>query len=173
MCLDWMADMMGLRRNSIHRQRGGVSRTAPPVPPLRPAGGTGAGTKFMSNEKGCDGRLVAILHPEPIPRGKAVKIAALDGRTFGSSTWMKPSPPADLLAEQVEKIGRRADSLLRLRHHRHNLLHAITLPRSGRYPAGRICFMWRPCWAGSRIPEFRYLQEGIEIPDSYCFNPTK
>jgi len=134
----------------------------------------------MSNEKGCDGRLVAYSSTQTHSSvEKAVKIAGLGRQNLrlidvDETFALRP----DLLAEQVRKdrqaglipcyvcatIGTTSSNAI------------DPLPEIGKIcRRERIWFHVDGAMLGTAAvcPEFRYLQEGIEYADSYCFNPHK
>jgi aromatic-L-amino-acid decarboxylase len=137
-------------------------------------------TSFASNERGCDGSLVAYTSSQAHSSiEKAVKIAGLGRENLrlidvDDHLAMRP----DLLAAQIEKdrqagrvpffatatVGTTSSNAL------------DPLPE-----IGSICNdhnIWLhvdAAMAGTAAlcPEFRWIQNGLELADSYCFNPHK
>jgi len=137
-------------------------------------------TGFQSNERGCDGRLTAYTSPHAHSSvEKAVKLAGL-GR-------------ANLRQLEVdEHCGVRPESLAKeiARDRAAGLKPCFasatlgTTSSNGFDPLpelGRICReqgVWlhvdgAMCGTAALCPEFRYLQAGLELADSYAFNPHK
>ena len=137
-------------------------------------------TGFQSNERGCDGRLVAYTSTQAHSSvEKAVKIAGL-GR-------------ANLrLIEVDERFAMRPDALAQqIAQDRQAGLQPCfvsatvgTTSSNGFDPLpeiGRICReqgLWlhvdgAMCGTAALCPEFRHIHEGLELADSYCFNPHK
>jgi len=137
-------------------------------------------TKLMSNEKGCDGRLVAYSSTQTHSSvEKAVKIAGIGRRNLrlievDDTFALRP----DLLAEQIRK-DRQA-----------GLIPCYVCATIGTTSSnaidplpeiGKICRregIWlhvdgAMLGTAAVCPEYRYLQDGIEYADSYCFNPHK
>jgi len=180
--LDWMADMMGLPEKFKSTGSGGgvIQDSASSASLCALLAARERATKFMSNEKGCDGRLVAYSSTQTHSSvEKAVKIAGLGRQNLrlidvDETFALRP----DLLAEQVRKdrqaglipcyvcatIGTTSSNAI------------DPLPEIGKIcRRERIWFHVDGAMLGTAAvcPEFRYLQEGIEYADSYCFNPHK
>jgi aromatic-L-amino-acid decarboxylase len=137
-------------------------------------------TGLQSNEKGCDGRLVAYASSQTHSSvEKAVKIAGLGGENLRAidvdgDFAMRP----DALARQI-KDDRQA-----------GLLPCFVCGTVGTTSSnamdplreiGQICreegvwFHVDAAMSGTAAlcPEFRHIHDGVELADSYCFNPHK
>ncbi|HTS13513.1 MAG TPA: pyridoxal-dependent decarboxylase [Candidatus Limnocylindrales bacterium] len=180
--LDWLVEMLGLPEKFSSRGSGGgvLQDTASSSTLCALLAARERATNYASNERGCDGRLVAYTSSQAHSSiEKAVKIAGL-GR-------------ANLrLIEADEKFAMRPEAL------------AAQIDRDRK--AGRVpCFVCAtvgttssngidPVRAIAKIcaehgiwlhvdaamsgtaalcPEFRWIQDGVELADSYCFNPHK
>ena len=180
--LDWLVEMLGLpERFSSHSGGGGVIQdTASSSTLCALLAARERATEFSSNETGCDGRLVAYTSAQSHSSvEKAAKIAGV-GR-------------ANLrLIETDDKFAMRPDALAaQVRADR----------QSGRVPffvcatvgttssnaidpvrqIGQLCRengLWLHVDAAmsgtaALCPEFRRIHDGVEVADSYCFNPHK
>jgi len=180
--LDWLVDMLGLPARFKSGTAGGgvIQDTASSASLCALLAARERATGFASNECGCDGRLVAYASTQAHSSiEKAVKIAGLgrqnlrlievDGRFA-----MRP----DALRRQVEE-----DRLA-------GLLPSFVCATVGTTSSnaidpvpeiGRICQehgLWLHVDAAmsgtaALCPEFRHIHAGLELADSYCFNPHK
>ena len=180
--LDWLAGMLGLPdKFSSHDKGGGVIQdTASSSTLCALLAARERATQLGSNERGCDGSLVAYASSQAHSAiEKAVKIAGLGRRNLhlievDSDFALKP----EALAEQIQKdrasgktpcfvcatVGTTSSNAL-------DPVKAI----------GEICRregLWLHVDAAmsgtaALCPEFRYIQEGLELADSYAFNPHK
>jgi aromatic-L-amino-acid decarboxylase len=180
--LDWTADMMGLPEKFKSTGTGGgvIQDSASSASLCALLAGRERATKLMSNEKGCDGRLVAYSSTQTHSSvEKAVKIAGIGRRNLrlievDDTFALRP----DLLAEQIRK-DRQA-----------GLIPCYVCATIGTTSSnaidplpeiGKICRregIWlhvdgAMLGTAAVCPEYRYLQDGIEYADSYCFNPHK
>jgi len=180
--LDWLVDMLGLPRKFLSTGAGGgvIQDTASSSALCAVLAARERATGFASNRRGGDGRLVAYTSSQAHSSiEKAVKIAGLGEENLR-------------LIEVDEKLAMRAGALERRMEEDR---------RAGRVPAfvcatvgttssnaldplpeiGKICreqdvwFHVDGAMAGTAAlcPEFRYIQNGLELADSYCFNPHK
>jgi aromatic-L-amino-acid decarboxylase len=180
--LDWLADMLGLPPKFKSSAAGGgvIQDTASSASLCALLAARERATDFGSNERGCEGRLVAYTsHQAHSSIEKAVKIAGLGRRNLrlidvDDGFAMRP----DALAAQIRQdrqaglipcfvcatVGTTSSNAL-------DPLPAI----------GRIC-QEENVWlhvdaamsgAAAICPEFRFIHEGMEFADSYCFNPHK
>ena len=137
-------------------------------------------TGYQSNEKGCDGRLVAYTSPHAHSSvEKGIKVAGL-GRTNLH------------LVDVDAQCGMRSDALKKLISRDRDAglkpffvsATAGTTSSNGFDPLadlGRICrneglwFHVDGAMSGTAAlcPEFRYIHDGVELADSYAFNPHK
>jgi aromatic-L-amino-acid decarboxylase len=137
-------------------------------------------TNYASNERGCDGRLVAYTSSQAHSSiEKAAKIAGLGRANLRSMEVdeqfaMRP----DALAAQIERdvkaglvpcfvcacVGTTSSNAIdpvreiaKICRARNIWLH-VDAAMSG---------------TAALIPEFRWIHDGVELADSYCFNPHK
>jgi aromatic-L-amino-acid/L-tryptophan decarboxylase len=180
--LDWLADMLGLPAAFQSAGPGGgvIQDTASSATLCALLAGRERATGSTSNDTGCNGKLVAYASREAHSSiEKAVKIAGLGERNLRR-------------IEVDERFAMKPDALVA----------AIARDRAdGRIPCfvcatvgttsstaldplseiGRICReegIWLHVDAAmsgtaALCPEYRSIQEGLELADSYCFNPHK
>jgi aromatic-L-amino-acid/L-tryptophan decarboxylase len=180
--LDWMAEMLELPQKFLSSGPGGgvIQDSASDAALCALLAARERATNYASNVKGCTGRLVAYASTQAHSSiEKAVKIAGLGTNNLrlipvDSNFAMRP----DALAAQIEQdkqaglipcfasatIGTTSSTAL-------DPLTAI----------GQICrdngvwFHVDGAYGGTAglCPEFRYIQTGLELADSYAFNPHK
>jgi aromatic-L-amino-acid decarboxylase len=180
--LDWLAGMLGLpERFMSHTDGGGVIQdTASTATLTALLAARERSTNFSSNELGCDGKLVAYASTQTHSSiEKAVKIAGL-----GSSNLR--------LIEVDQDFALRPDALEeQIKTDRANGLEPCfvcatvgTTSSNAIDPVpeiGEICRregIWLHVDAAmsgtaALCPEYRYILDGIELADSFCFNPHK
>ncbi len=180
--LDWVAEMLALpERFMSHTTGGGVIQdTASSATLTALLAARERATSFASNKNGCDGRLIAYASSQTHSSiEKAVKIAGL-----GSDNLR--------LIEVDDHFALRPDELARqLQLDREAGLTPCfvcatvgTTSSNALDPVreiGQICQdegIWLHVDAAmsgtaALCPEFRYIQDGLELADSYCFNPHK
>jgi aromatic-L-amino-acid decarboxylase len=179
--LDWMAEMLDLPPRFRSTGSGGViqdSASSAALCALIAARERASG--LASNERGCDGRLVAYSSSQAHSSiEKGVKVAGIGRanlRLLDVDETMALRP--ELLTRQVDD-DRRAGRI--------PFFVAATIgttSSNGIDPIraiGRICReqgLWLHvdgAMAGTAAlcPEFRHLLDGLELADSYCFNPHK
>ena len=180
--LDWLVEMLGLPGSFKSGSTGGgvIQDSASSAALCALLAARERATGFLSNEKGCDGRLVAYASTQTHSSvEKAVTIAGL-GRAnlrlveVDAAFAMRP----DALATRVVE-DRRAGLLpcfvcATVGTTSSNAVDP--LPAIGRI--AREQGLWLhvdAALAGTAAicPEFRHLQDGLEFADSYCFNPHK
>jgi aromatic-L-amino-acid decarboxylase len=180
--LDWLVEMLGLPAMFKSGASGGgvIQDTASSASLCALLAARERATGYASNERGCDGRLVAYASTQAHSSiEKGVKIAGL-GRAnlrlveVDDGFAMRP----DRLASQIQE-DRRA-----------GLVPCFVCATVGTTSSnaidplpeiGRICreeALWLHVDAAMSgtaaiCPEFRYINEGVELADSYCFNPHK
>jgi len=180
--LDWLVDMLALPGKFKSTSAGGgvIQDTASGAVLCALLAARERATGFASNEQGCNGKLVAYVSTQTHSSvEKAVKIAGLGRQNLrlievGDAFAMRP----EALAAQIQKdraagltpcfvcatIGTTSSNAL-------DPLPAI----------GRICReegLWfhvdgAMSGVAALCPEFRFVQEGLELADSYAFNPHK
>jgi aromatic-L-amino-acid/L-tryptophan decarboxylase len=180
--LDWVVDMLGLpgRFKSDGAGGGVIQDTASSAALCALLAARERSTQFASNEQGCDGRLVAYTSTQAHSSiEKAVRIAGLGRRNLR-------------LIEVDARFAMRADALERqMNQDRQAGLRPCfvsatvgTTSSNGVDPLpalGRLCRaqdVWlhvdgAMCGTAALCPEFRHLQAGLDLADSYCFNPHK
>lgn len=180
--LDWLVPMLGLPERFLSSRTGGgvIHDTASSASLCALLAARERATEFASNRRGCDGRLVAYASTQTHSSiEKAVKIAGLGSDNLRAIEVDKNfALRPDALARQIEadkKAGlvpcfvcatvgttssnaidpvRDIGAICR----EHNLWLHVDSAMSG---TAALC------------PEFRYLHDGMEFADSYCFNPHK
>jgi aromatic-L-amino-acid decarboxylase len=180
--LDWMADMAGLPARFKSGARGGgvIQDSASSAVLCALLAARERATGFQTNETGCTGRLVAYTSPHAHSSvEKAVKIAGL-GR--GNLRFIEAD---DHCAMRPEALARQI-----ARDRQAGLLPCFVSATAGTTSSngfdplpdlGRICRehnLWlhvdgAMAGAAALCPEFRHLFEGLELADSYAFNPHK
>jgi len=180
--LDWMADMLDLPEKFRSKSTGGgvIQDTASSATLTALLAGRERATHYASNEQGCDGHLVAYTSTQAHSSiEKAVKIAGLGRKNLR-------------LIEVDEKFAMRPEALARQIHQdkQAGLVPCFVSATVGTTSSnaldplpeiGRICQqedLWLHVDAAMSgtaaiCPEYRYIQEGLEYADSYCFNPHK
>ncbi len=180
--LDWLVDMLGLPNQFLSTGSGGgvIQDTASSASLCALLAARERATNYATNDRGCNGRLVAYTSTQAHSSiEKAVKIAGL-GRDnlrlieVDESFAMRP----EALAAQIKRdrdaglmpcfvsatVGTTASNAF-------DPLRAI----------GEICreygiwFHVDGAMSGTAAlcPEFRSIQDGLELADSYTFNPHK
>jgi len=180
--LDWLVEMLDLPRKFLSRNTGGgvIQDTASSATLFALLAARERATNFASNQRGCDGRLVAYTSSQAHSSiEKAVQIAGLGRdnlRLIEVDEHFAMRPQA--LAVQVEQ-DRRA-----------GLVPCFVCATVGTTSSnamdpvadiGRVCReqkLWLHVDAAmsgtaALCPEFRPMHNGLEFADSYCFNPHK
>lgn len=180
--LDWLVDMLDLPAKFKSTGSGGgvIQDTASSAALCAVLAARERTTNFATNEQGGDGQLVAYTSNQAHSSiEKAVKIAGFGRKNLrlievNENFAMRP----ERLLEQIKKD--RAAGLVPC------FVSATigTTSSNGLDPLraiGEICrrekiwFHVDGAMAGTAAlcPEFRYVQDGLEFADSYCFNPHK
>jgi aromatic-L-amino-acid decarboxylase len=180
--LDWLVDMLGLPANFKSNASGGgvIQDTASSASLCALLAARERATGYASNERGCNGGLVAYTSSQAHSSiEKAIKIAGLGRQNLrlievDDHFAMRP----DVLAGQI-KDDRAA-----------GLVPCFVCATVGTTSSnaidplpeiGRIC-REQDIWlhvdgamsgTAALCPEFRYIHDGLEMADSYCFNPHK
>jgi aromatic-L-amino-acid decarboxylase len=180
--LDWLVPILGLPGKFLSSSTGGgvIHDTASSASLCALLAARERATQFVSNRKGCDGRLVAYASTQTHSSvEKAIKIAGLGSDNLRSievdhNFALRP----DALQRQIE-----ADKKL-------GLTPCFVCATVGTTSSnaidpvreiGQICRehdLWLHVDAAmsgtaALCPEFRFLHDGLEFADSYCFNPHK
>ena len=180
--LDWLVGMLGLpgRFRSDGDGGGVIQDTASSATLCALLAARERATGFLSDEKGCDGTLVAYASTQTHSSvEKAVRVAGLGRNNLRLiEVDDRYSMRTDRLAEQI-KQDREA-----------GLVPCFVCATVGTTSSlsvdpvpqiGRICSdegIWLhvdAAMAGTAAlcPEYRDINEGVELADSYCFNPHK
>jgi aromatic-L-amino-acid decarboxylase len=180
--LDWVAAMLGLPEKFTSGTAGGgvIQDTASSGVLCALLAAREQATGFRSNDRGCDGCLVAYTSTQAHSSvEKAVKIAGLGKANLrfievDERFAMRP----DILARQIAQ-DRQAGLQPCF------VSATVGTTSSNAFdplPAlGRICREQRlwlhvdgaMCGTAALCPEFRHIHDGLELADSYCFNPHK
>jgi aromatic-L-amino-acid decarboxylase len=180
--LDWLVDMLGLPEKFKSTTAGGgvIQDAASSASLCALLAARERATGFASNRQGCDGRLVAYASSQAHSSiEKAVKIAGLGRDNLR-------------LIEVDERFAMRPGALARqiAADRQAGLLPCFVCATVGTTSSnaidplpeiGRICReggVWLhvdAAMSGSAAlcPEFRHIHDGLELADSYCFNPHK
>ncbi|HUO33584.1 MAG TPA: aminotransferase class V-fold PLP-dependent enzyme [Candidatus Acidoferrum sp.] len=180
--LDWMADLLALPEKFTSRGEGGgvIQDTASSSALCALLAARERATGFASNERGCDRKLVAYTSTQAHSSiEKAVKVSGLGGSNLRAiDVDQKFAMRPESLREQIERdcaaglipcfvcatVGTTSST-------------AIDPVRE----IGKMCReqkIWLhvdAAMAGPAAicPEFRWIHDGLELADSYCFNPHK
>jgi aromatic-L-amino-acid decarboxylase len=180
--LDWLVEMLGLPRQFDSRGRGGgvIQDTASSATLCALLAAREKTTGWRSNAQGCDPRLVAYVSSQTHSSiEKAVRIAGLGSEQLrridvDESFALRPDALERQLAADraagfqpcfvCATIGTTSSNAI-------DPLPAI----------GRLCAregVWLHVDAAmsgtaALCPEFRFIHDGLEHADSYCFNPHK
>jgi aromatic-L-amino-acid decarboxylase len=180
--MDWLVAMLGLPEKFLSSNTGGgvIQDTASSAALCALLTARERATNYVSNKKGCDGRLVAYVSTQTHSSlQKAAMIAGIGMDNLrqievDQNLAMRP----DALARQIEAdrsagltpffvcatVGTTSsnamDPIAALGKvcRQHNLWLHVDAAMSG---TAMLC------------PEFRHLQSGVELADSYNFNPHK
>jgi aromatic-L-amino-acid decarboxylase len=180
--LDWLAEMLGLPEKFMSHTAGGgvIQDTASNATLSALLAARERSTNFRSNELGLEDNLIVYASTQTHSSiEKAVKIAGMGKKNLRLIEVDEQfAMRADLLSDQIRSdmeagyipcfvcatVGTTSSN-------------AIDPVRS----IGEICSnegMWLHVDAAmsgtaALVPEFRYIQDGLELADSYCFNPHK
>ncbi|HEV2232271.1 MAG TPA: pyridoxal-dependent decarboxylase [Terriglobia bacterium] len=180
--LDWLVHMLGLPPKFLSTGAGGgvIQDTASSATLCALLAARERATQYVSNQRGCDGRLVAYTSSQAHSSvAKAMMISGLGAENLrlidvDNNFAMLP----DVLARQID-VDRRAGKVP-------FFVSATvgTTSSNAMDPVreiGQVCNraqVWLHVDAAmsgtaALCPEFRYIQDGLELADSYCFNPHK
>ena len=180
--LDWLVDMLGLPERFKSTQTGGgvIQDSASSASLCALLAARERATGYASNERGCDGRLVAYASSQAHSSiEKAVKIAGLGRENLRLVPVDKRfAMLPDKLSKMIEKDRRAGLTPCFVCATVGTTSSNATDPLS---EIGQICreqglwFHVDAAMSGTAAlcPEFRYLHDGTELADSYCFNPHK
>ena len=180
--LDWLVAMLDLPDSFLSSKTGGgvIQDTASSASLCALLAARERATGFKSNERGCDERLTAYTSNRAHSSiEKAAMIAGIGRENLRLiDVDDRFAMRADVLAQQIEKdqLDGRIPCLV--------TATVGTTSSNGLDPLpeiGRICrdhnlwFHVDSAMAGTAAlcPEFRWIHDGLEMADSYCFNPHK
>ncbi len=180
--LDWLVAMLDLPDSFLSSKTGGgvIQDSASSASLCALLAARERATRFQSNERGCDGRLTVYTSNQAHSSiEKAAMIAGIGRENLRLiDVDDRFAMRADVLAQQIEKdqLDGRIPCFV--------AATVGTTSSNGIDPLpeiGRICHE-RNLWlhvdgamAGTAAvcPEFRWIHDGLEMADSYCFNPHK
>ena len=180
--LDWLVSMLGLPEKFLSTNQGGgvIQDTASSATLCALLAARERATKFQSNRKGCDGKLVAYTSTQAHSSlQKAAQIAGIGADNLrlievDDDFAMRP----DSVVRQIE--ADRASDLTPC-----FVCATVGTTSSNSFDPlaeiGRICRdhnLWLHVDAAmsgtaALCPEFRHIHNGLELADSYAFNPHK
>ena len=180
--LDWLVDMLGLPTKFKSDAAGGgvIQDSASSASLCALLAARERATEYGSNQQGCDGRLVAYSSTQTHSSvEKAVKIAGLGSQNLR-------------LIRVDDRFALRPDDLIKqIKQDRQNgLIPCFVCATVGTTSSnamdplpeiGQICRkegLWlhvdgAMSGTAALCPEYRYIHEGMDLADSYCFNPHK
>ncbi len=180
--LDWLVEMLALPAAFLSTGKGGgvIQDTASSATLCALLAARERATNFLSNEEGCDGSLVAYTSEHAHSSlEKDIKIAGIGRKNlrligFDENFAMRP----DLLEAQIKQdlaAGKKPFFVMATVGTTSS--EAIDPVRA----VGEICkkySLWLhvdSAMAGTAAlcPEFRFINDGVELADSYVFNPHK
>jgi len=180
--LDWLADMLGLPDKFKSSGKGGgvIQDTASSASLTALLAARERATGFQTNQRGCDGRLTAYTSTQAHSSiEKAVKIAGLGVKN------LRLIEVDDRFAMQPEALARQIGL-----DRQAGLIPCFVSATAGTTSSnaldplpeiGRICRqegLWlhvdgAMSGTAALCPEYRYILDGLESADSFCFNPHK
>jgi aromatic-L-amino-acid decarboxylase len=180
--LDWLADMLGLPVKFKSNSTGGgvIQDTASSACLTAMLAGRERATNYTSNLRGCDGKLVVYISNQAHSSiEKAAKIAGIGQdniRLIDVDERYAMSPEALQRAIEQDRQAGLVPCFV-----------AATVGTTSSNamdplrPIGQICQkegLWlhvdgAMSGTAALCPEYRYLQDGLELADSYAFNPHK
>ena len=180
--LDWLVEMLGLPQKFLSTSNGGgvIQDTASSACLCALVAARERSTHFAANERGCDGKLAAYTSTQTHSAiEKAVKIAGM-GRAN-----LRPIAVDENFAMRAGELERQMAA-----DRRAGLKPCFVCATVGTTSSnamdplreiGRICKendVWLHVDAAmsgtaALCPEFRHFQDGLELADSYEFNPHK
>jgi aromatic-L-amino-acid decarboxylase len=180
--LDWLVPMLGLPEKFLSTSTGGgvIQDTASSASLCALLAGRERATRFASNARGCDGKLTAYCSTQTHSSvEKAAKIAGIGADNLraipvDNNFALRPDALASRIAQDkaaglipcfvCATIGTTSS----------NAIDPVP-------DIARICGengVWLHVDAAmsgtaALCPEFRHIHRGVELADSYCFNPHK
>jgi aromatic-L-amino-acid/L-tryptophan decarboxylase len=180
--LDWLVPMLGLPEKFLSTSSGGgvIQDTASSASLCALLAARERTTQFASNRKGCDGRLTAYCSTQTHSSiEKAMKIAGM------GSDNLRQIEVDENFAMSAAVLARQVESDLKS-----GLIPCFVCATVGTTSScaidpvretAEVCRknnLWLHVDAAmsgtaALCPEFRFIHDGIEGADSYCFNPHK
>jgi aromatic-L-amino-acid decarboxylase len=180
--MDWLVEMLGLPDKFRSDGTGGgvIQDTASSATLCALLAGRERATTFRSNRQGCDGRLVAYASTQAHSSvEKAVKIAGLGSENLrlievDNRFAMLPEALAKAI-EDDRRTGRIPCFVCAtVGTTSSNAIDPLVDIGSTCQEAGVWLHVDAAMSGTAAIcPEFRHIQRGVELADSYCFNPHK
>jgi aromatic-L-amino-acid decarboxylase len=180
--LDWLVPALGLPEKFLSTQTGGgvIQDTASSATLCAVLAARERATNFSSNEQGCRGKLVAYTSAHAHSSiEKALKIAGIGRENLrlievDERFAMKPEVLAMAISNDRESGLTPFFVCATVGTTSSNAIDPVA-------EIGEICRennVWLHVDAAmsgtaALCPEFRYLHDGVEFADSYCFNPHK
>jgi len=180
--LDWLVPMLGLPERFLSTTTGGgvIHDTASSASLCALLAGRERATNYRSNARGCDGKLVAYCSTQTHSSvEKAAKIAGigaenLRGIAVDEHFAMRPHALAEQIAQDKAAGLIPCFGCATVGTTSSNGIDSVP-------EIGRICRengIWLhvdAAMSGSAAlcDEFRFLHRGVELADSFCFNPHK
>jgi len=180
--LDWLVTMLDLPAKFLSSSSGGgvIQDTASSASLCALLAARERVTDFASNQRGCDGKLVAYTSSQSHSAiEKNVQIAGLGRdnlRVIEVDTNFAMNPNA--LSEQIQQDRARGSTPFFVSATVGTTSSNAIDPLAQIGPICRDNKLWLHVDAAmsgtaALCPEFRHIHEGIEFADSYCFNPHK
>ena len=180
--MDWLAGMLGLPEKFLSTKTGGgvIQDTASSASLAALLAGRERATAFASNQRGCEGNLVAYTSSQAHSSiEKAMMIAGLGRENLRS---IAVDSEFAMLPEELARAMRKDKEA--------GLIPCFVCATVGTTSSnamdpiekiGAICrehgvwFHVDAAMSGTAAlcPEFRHFQNGLDYADSYCFNPHK
>jgi aromatic-L-amino-acid/L-tryptophan decarboxylase len=180
--MDWLVGMLGLPEKFLSSNTGGgvIQDTASSAALCALLAARERATNYVSNKKGCDGRLVAYVSTQT--HSSLQKAAMIAGIGVDNLRQIEVDQN---LAMRPDALAKQIDADLRAGLTPFFVCATIgTTSSNAMDPIAPIAEVCRPhnLWlhvdaamSGTAMlcPEFRHLQNGVEFADSYNFNPHK
>jgi aromatic-L-amino-acid decarboxylase len=180
--MNWLVGMLGLPQKFLSSSTGGgvIQDTASSAALCALLAARERATNYVSNKKGCDGRLVAYASTQT--HSSLQKAAMIAGIGVENLRLIEVDQS---LAMQPEALARQIEADLRAGLTPFFVCATVGTTSSNAMDPiaaiGEICCrhnLWLhvdAAMSGTAMlcPEFRHLQNGVELADSYNFNPHK
>jgi aromatic-L-amino-acid/L-tryptophan decarboxylase len=180
--LDWLVPMLGLPEKFLSTSSGGgvIQDTASSASLCALLAARERATQFASNRNGCDGRLIAYCSTQTHSSvEKAVKIAGMGSDNLRHIDVDKNFAMLPQRLERQIELDVKAGLI--------PCFVCATVGTTSSNAIDPVGEMARICrehklWlhvdsamsgTAALCPEFRFIHDGVELADSYCFNPHK